>query len=72
MKNLKKIMAMCLAVIMMISCIPAVYAADVANATIEPDAKRHEEYMFYFEKYKQLYALAKDWMHSVTTHVTNK
>ena len=39
MKNLKKIMAMCLAVIMMISCIPAVYAADVANATIDPDAK---------------------------------
>jgi len=40
--------------------------------TIEPDAKRHEEYMFYFEKYKQLYALAKDWMHSVTMHATNK
>ena len=39
MKNLKKIMAMCLAVIMMLSCIPAVYAADVANATIDPDAK---------------------------------
>mgnify|MGYP003300761326 CR=1 FL=1 len=32
MKNLKKILAMCLAVIMMLSCIPAVYAADVANA----------------------------------------
>ncbi len=39
MKNLKKLMAMCLAVIMMLSCIPAVYAADVANATIDPDAK---------------------------------
>ena len=39
MKNLKKILAMCLAVIMMMSCIPAVYAADVANATIDPDAK---------------------------------
>lgn len=39
MKNLKKILAMCLAVIMMLSCIPAVYAADVANATIDPDAK---------------------------------
>ena len=38
----------------------------------KPDAKRHEEYMFYFEKYKQLYALAKDWMHSVTMHATNK
>jgi len=39
MKNVKKLLAMCLAVIMMISCIPAVYAADVANATIDPDAK---------------------------------
>lgn len=39
MKKLKKIMTMCLALIMMISCIPAVYAADVANATIDPDAK---------------------------------
>ena len=39
MKTMKKIMAMCLAVIMMMSCIPAVYAADVANATIDPDAK---------------------------------
>lgn len=39
MKTMKKIMAMCLAVIMMLSCIPAVYAADVANATIDPDAK---------------------------------
>ena len=39
MKSIKKVMAMCLAVIMMLSCIPAVYAADVANATIDPDAK---------------------------------
>ena len=39
MKTMKKVMAMCLAVIMMLSCIPAVYAADVANATIDPDAK---------------------------------
>ena len=39
MKNVKKLLAMCLAVIMMLSCIPAVYAADVANATIDPDAK---------------------------------
>ena len=38
-KSLKKVMAMCLAVIMMLSCIPAVYAADVANATIDPNAK---------------------------------
>lgn len=50
-------------------------AADAMTAidyTIEPDAARHEEYKFYFEKYKELYALAKDWMHSVTMHETNK
>jgi len=37
---------------------------------VEPDAKRHEEYMYYFEKYKEFYALAKDWMHEVTMHTT--
>ena len=42
MKNVKKLLAMCLAVIMMISCIPAVYAADVANATIDPDEEGQE------------------------------
>ncbi len=35
---------------------------------IKPDAKRHEEYKFYFEKYKEFYALTKDWMRSVTKH----
>ena len=39
MKNLKKILTMCLAVIVMLSCIPAVYAADVADATIDPYAQ---------------------------------
>ena len=38
-KNGKKIFALFLAVMMIVSCIPAVYAADVANATIDPDAK---------------------------------
>ena len=50
-------------------------AADAMTAidyTIEPDAERHEAYQFYFEKYKELYALAKDWMHAVTMHETNK
>ena len=40
--------------------------------TVEPNQERHEEYMFYFEKYKEIYAIAKDWMHSVTNHVTQK
>ena len=39
MKNIKKLFAMVLAVMMIVSCIPSVYAADVANATIDPDAK---------------------------------
>ena len=39
MKNIKKLFAMFLAVMMIVSCIPSVYAADVANATIDPDAK---------------------------------
>ncbi len=39
MKNIKKLFAMFLAVMMIVSCIPSVYAADVVNATIDPDAK---------------------------------
>ena len=39
MKNLKKLLAMCLSVIMIFSCIPAAFAADVANATINEAAK---------------------------------
>lgn len=39
---------------------------------ILPDQARHEAYMFYFEKYRELYHLLRDWMHSVTTHKTEK
>ena len=39
MKNLKKLLAMCLSVIMIFSCIPAAFAANVANATIDEAAK---------------------------------
>ena len=39
MKNLMKLLAMCLSVIMIFSCIPAAFAADVANATIDEAAK---------------------------------
>ena len=38
---------------------------------IEPNVKQHEQYRFYYEKYKQFYALAKDWMHQVTAYNTN-
>lgn len=39
---------------------------------VQPDVKRHEQYRFYYEKYKQFYALAKEWMHQVTMHSVNK
>ena len=39
---------------------------------VEPNIERHREYQFYFEKYKEFYALAKDWMHEVTLHATGR
>lgn len=33
---------------------------------VMPDQARHEAYMFYFEKYQELYGLLRDWMHAVT------
>lgn len=39
---------------------------------IEPDAKRHEQYQFYLNKYKEFYALTKDWMRDVTEHAVNQ
>lgn len=37
--------------------------------TVTPDAGRHREYMKYYEKYRELYGIAKDWMHSVTVEL---
>ena len=37
---------------------------------IEPNAEQHEQYQFYYEKYKEFYSLAKDWMHQVTVYNT--
>ena len=37
---------------------------------IEPNSEQHEQYKFYYEKYKEFYALAKEWMHQVTTYST--
>ena len=39
MKNLKKYFAICLALVMLLSCIPAVSAAEVGDATINEEAK---------------------------------
>lgn len=35
---------------------------------IEPDQTKHEEYLFYCNKYAEFYELAKGWMHSLTMH----
>lgn len=37
--------------------------------TVEPNAKRHEEYQFFYEKYTQVYGMMKDWMHDITRHI---
>jgi FGGY-family pentulose kinase len=36
--------------------------------TVQPDAGRHEEYMFYYRKYAEAYTIMKEWMHEVTRH----
>ena len=55
------------------SCVADAAASMVqADRVVVPDAARHEEYMFYYEKYRELYALLKDWMHSVTNHAAGK
>lgn len=35
---------------------------------IEPNTEQHAQYRFYYEKYKEFYMLAKDWMHQVTIY----
>ena len=39
MKNLKKLFAVCLALVMLLSCVPAAFAAEVDDATIDMDAE---------------------------------
>ena len=39
MKTMKKVFALCLSLVLAVSCVPAVFAADVANATIDETAK---------------------------------
>lgn len=35
---------------------------------VEPNHEKHKEYLFYYEKYRELYEMSKDWMHEVTEH----
>ena len=39
MKNLKKLLSMCLALMMVLTCVPAAFAAEVDDCTIDEDAK---------------------------------
>lgn len=39
MKSVKKILATCLAIMMIVSCVPAAHAVEVPNTTIDLDAK---------------------------------
>ncbi|MEG2285255.1 MAG: FGGY-family carbohydrate kinase [Eubacterium sp.] len=50
----------------------AAEAMTSVDYVVKPNQKRHEEYQFYYQKYVEFYELAKDWMHSVTNHVTKE
>jgi len=50
----------------------AAAAMTSAERVVYPDRNRHDEYMFYYERYRELYGLTKDWMHSVTAHAATK
>ena len=39
MKNLKKLLSICLALMMVLTCVPAAFAAEVDDCTIDEDAK---------------------------------
>ena len=39
MKSFKKIISMCLALVLCLSCVPAAFAAEVADATIDQSRK---------------------------------
>ena len=39
MKSFKNIFAICMALVMLLSCIPAIYAAESADCMIDEDAK---------------------------------
>ena len=40
MKNLKKLLSICLALMMVLTCVPAAFAAEVDDCTINEDAKQ--------------------------------
>ena len=50
----------------------AAAAMTSAERVIYPDRDRHDEYMFYYERYRELYELTKDWMHAVTAHEASR
>jgi ribulose kinase len=40
--------------------------------TIEPDSERHEEYMFYVDRYIEAYPQMKELMHKTERHVSGR
>ena len=48
MKNLKKLLSMCLALMMVLTCVPAAFAAEVDDCTIDEDARQIESSFFRF------------------------
>jgi FGGY-family pentulose kinase len=51
--------------------LPAAAKAMVhVERTIEPDPARHEEYRFWFDRYRDLYAATKDTTHRIVRHVS--
>lgn len=57
-------------------CYPDIDTAAAAmtdiDHVVEPDKGRYQEYRFYYNRYKEIYELAKEWMHTVTTHAAKK
>ena len=46
-------------------------AMTAIDYVITPDPEKHKQYKFYFEKYKEFYSIAKEWMHELTRHGLN-
>ncbi len=61
-----------------LGAVAAGYYSDTATAAqnmvtiedkVEPDAEKHGEYQFFYNKYKEAYQVSKSWMHDITTHI---
>ena len=67
MKSFKKIISMCLALVLCLSCVPAAFAAEVDDATI--DQNRKGSLTIY--KYDFTISIASHWLESASTTLCN-